>query len=263
MLIRALSLRIPIVLLSLLASAACEVDFVPRAEAREEWKKSYTVTADGELTIENAIGKIVVKPGSGNTVEVVATRIAKAGSDEAAKKLLADHKIEETVTGSSVRLSTRAALGSFGRGQTQVDYEVRAPAGLTLKLTTTIGTVDVSNWSGSVEMSATNGSLTGTGLTGEVEANTTNGKVDLNLAALHDEGVNVETTNGRVVIAVPKDAKGRVIARVTNGAVEVEGLNVEPSSSNTRRRYEATINGGGSPTINVETTNGAITVRGS
>ena len=261
--IRALSLRIPVALLALLVSAACEVDFVPRAEAREEWKKSYPVTADGELTIENSIGKIVVKPGTGNTVEVVATRIAKAGSDEAAKKLLADHKIEETVTGSSVRLSSRATLRSFGGGQTQVDYEVRAPAGMTLKLSTRNGTIEVSDWNGRVEMSATNGTLTGAGLTGEVEANTTNGKVDLTLAALPDRGVNVETTNGRVSIVLPKDAKGRVVARVTNGAIEVEGLNAEPSSSNTRRRYEAALNGGGDATISVETTNGAITVRGS
>lgn len=260
---RALSLRIPVAVFALLAAAACEVDFVPRAEAREEWKKSYTVAADGQLTIENTNGKIVVRPGTGSVIEVIATRIAKAGTDEAAKKVLDEHRIEESASAASVKLSSRLSGMNWRHSQYQVDYEVRAPAGIALNLSATNGTIDVSEWNGRVEMSATNGTLTGMGLKGEVEANTTNGKIDVRLAALNERGVNLETTNGRVSVELPRDAKGRVVARVTNGAISVEGLNVEPSPSNTRRRYEAALNGGGGPTVNVETTNGAISVRGS
>ena len=248
-------------ILALLASSACQLDFVPRAEAREEWKKSYTVAADGQLTIENTNGKIVVRPGTGAAVEILATRIAKAGSDDAAKKLLTETKIDESVTGSSVRLSSRGTRMNFGGGQYQVNYEVRAPAGITLNLSATNGTIDVSEWNGRVEMSATNGTLTGVSLKGQVEASTTNGKIDVRLAALNEGGVNLETTNGRVSVELPRDAKGRVLARVTNGNISVEGLNAEPSPSNTRRRYEAALNGGG-PTVSIETTNGGITVRG-
>jgi len=250
-------------ILALLASAACQLDFVPRAEAREEWKKTYTVAADGQLTIENTNGKIVVRPGTGTSIEILATRVAKAGTDEAAKKLLDEMKIEESVTGSSVRVSSRGSRLNVGGGQYHVNYEVRAPAGIALNLSATNGTIDVSEWNGRVEMSATNGTLTGVSLKGQVEATTTNGKIDVRLAALNEGGVNLETTNGRVSVELPRDAKGRVLARVTNGAISVEGLNVEPSPSNTRRRYEGTLNGGGGPTVSVETTNGAVSVRGS
>ena len=260
---RALSLKRSAAFLALVALAACEVDFVPRAEAREEWKKSYTVAADAELAIENTNGTIVVTPGTGSTIEIVATRIAKAGSDEAAKKLLADTRIEESASESSVKLTSRSSRMGFGGTQYQVNYEVRAPAGIALNLSATNGTIDVSSWEGRVEMSATNGTLEGSGLKGEVDASTTNGKIDLRLAALAERGVNVETTNGRVSVELPKDSQGRVIARVTNGSISVEGLNAEPSPSNTRRRYEAAINGGSGPTVTVETTNGSITVRGS
>lgn len=248
--------------LALAFAAACEVDFVPRAEAREEWKKSYPVTGAAELSIQNTNGRITVRPGSGSNIEIVAVRIAKAGSDEAAKKLLTETSIEETVSGSSIKLATKSARMNFGGTQYQVDYEVRAPAGTSLVLNATNGTIDVSEWEGRVEMGATNGTLTGTGLKGEVEASTTNGKIDLRLAALAERGVNAETTNGEVNIEVPKDAKGRVLARVTNGGIDVSGLNAEPSPSNTRRRYEAALNGGGGPTISIETTNGGISVRG-
>lgn len=260
---RALPLKLSAALLALVASAACEVDFVPRAEAREEWKKSYPIEAGGSLTLENTNGKMVVRPHDGSTIEIVATRIAKAGSDEEAKKLLAEMRMDETVSGSSVRISSRQSRVNFGGRQYQVNYEVRAPAGIALELSATNGTIDVSDWEGRVEMSATNGSLEGRGLKGEVEASTTNGKIDVGMAALAERGVNLETTNGRVSVEVPKDTKGRVVARVTNGRISVEGLNVEPSPSNTRRRYEGALNGGGGPTVSVETTNGTVTVRGS
>lgn len=260
---RALPLKVPAALLALVASAACHVDFVPRAEAREEWKRSYPIEAGGSLTLENTNGKMVVRPHDGATIEIVATRIAKAGSDEDAKKLLAETRMEETASAASVKVSSRTSRINFGGTQYQVNYEVRAPAGIALNLSATNGTIDVSDWNGRVEMSATNGSLEGTGLKGEVEASTTNGKIDVRLAALAERGVNLETTNGRVSVELPKDTKGRVLARVTNGSISVEGLNVEPSPSNTRRRYEGALNGGGGPTVSVETTNGSVTVRGS
>ena len=258
---RALSLKLPATALALLLAMACEVDFVPRAEAREEWKKSYPAAAGTELTIENTMGKIVVKPGSGSTIEVVAIRIAKAGSDADAKKLLGDMRIEETVSGDAVRLASKGVLRSFGHGQYHVEYEVRAPNGITLNLGTTNGTIEVAEWEGRVEMSATNGRLTGAGLKGEVDASTTNGEIDLKFAALHDKGATVETTNGHVSVELPRDAKGRLLARVTNGGISVLGLNVEPSSTNTRRRYEGVLNGGG-PTVSIETTNGGINISG-
>lgn len=257
---RALVLRIP-ALLALLLSAACELDFVPRAEARDVLTKSYTVAPGAELTIENTNGTITVRPGTGSTIEITATRIAKAGTDEAAKKLLADTRIEETVSGATVKLSSRTARLPLGGTQYRVDYDVRAPAGIALNLSATNGEIDVTDWEGRVEMSATNGSLEGTGLKGEVEASTTNGKIEIRIAQLSERGVKLETTNGEVSVEVPKDAKSRILARVTNGNISVDGLNADPSPSNTRRRYEAAINGGG-PTVSIETTNGGISVRG-
>jgi hypothetical protein len=249
-------------LAGLLGTAACEVDFVPRSEARDEVKKSYTLAAGGELTIENTNGRITVRPGGGPAVEIVATRIAKAGTDEAARKLLADTRIEETVTGSSVKLSSRSLNTHFGGTQYRVDYDIRAPAGLMLTLSATNGEIDVADWDGRVKMRATNGSLEATGLKGAVDASTTNGKIDIRMAQLAEAGITVETTNGAVFIELPKDARGRISARVTNGGISVDGLNVDPSPSNTRRRYEATLNGGGGPTVSVETTNGGISVKG-
>jgi len=259
----ALSARIAAALVTLCSAAACEVDFVPRSEAREEWKKSYTVAAGAELTIENTNGKIVVRPGTGPGIEIVATRIAKAGSDEDARKLLADTRIEETVSATGVKISSRATRTNFGGTQYRVDYEVRAPIGLALKLSATNGEIDVADWEGRVEMSATNGVLEGRGLKGEVDASTTNGAIKIRLAALGERGVTLETTNGEVSVELPKDARGRIVARVTNGGISVDGLNVDPSPANTRRRYEAALNGGTGPTVSIETTNGGISVRGS
>jgi len=66
---------------------------------------------------------------SGNTVEVVAEKTAKAGSDEAAKEALERIEIKEESSPSAIRIETHVerTSGWFG-GNAQVLYTVRVPA---------------------------------------------------------------------------------------------------------------------------------------
>ena len=70
-----------------------------------------------------------------------------------------------------------------------------------------------------------------------------------------------KTTNGEIEVGVPASGKATIAARVTNGAVEVEDLNVQ-TTEKTYRRLDATIGGGG-PEIRLDTTNGVIRIVGS
>ena len=54
--------------------------------------------------------------------------------------------------------------------------------------------------------------------------------------------------------------KARLSARVTNGAIKADGLDVAVSEQS-RRRLDGTIGGGG-PLIRLQTTNGAVQIRG-
>ena len=79
------------------------------------------------------------------------------------------------------------------------------------------------------------------------------------MSKIGDEGVVAETTNGTISLAVPSSANARLFARVVNGAIRPEGLNLAISES-TRRRLDATLGTGG-PSIKLDTTNGAITIK--
>jgi DUF4097 and DUF4098 domain-containing protein YvlB len=131
------------------------------------------------------------------------------------------------------------------------------PATARVGLQTTNGRIAVVNVTSGVEAGTTNGEIEGRGLSGPVKASTTNGSVDLELAALSND-VEVETTNGSVSLRVPADAKATISARWTNGGVDVDGLSIEMTEKS-RRRFDGRLNGGGAR-IDVETTNGGITL---
>jgi hypothetical protein len=73
--------------------------------------------------------------------------------------------------------------------------------------------------------------------------------------------VTAETTNGTVTLTLPRGANATVTARVTNGAISHENLDLQIVESS-RRRLDGRLGTGG-PAIRVETTNGAVRLIGA
>jgi len=243
-----------------LGSAACGFDFGPRAEARDEWSRSYKVSKGATLEIRGTNGKIRVEPSDGDTIEVAATRIVRASTDEAARKELADFKMAETVSPDSVTIDSTGGTQLSFRLSKEVQFRIKAPRGISLVLKETNGEIDTSGITGMLRAETTNGRIRAAGLEDGARVETTNGTVDLDFAKLSDNGVRASTTNGAVVVRVPKDVKARISASVSNGEISTSELDVK-TTEQSRHKLEATIGGGG-PSIHVETTNGAIQIKG-
>jgi hypothetical protein len=239
---------------------ACNLDISSQAQAQSDWKKDYTLAAGGTLEIRNTNGLIEVDPGDGNQVSVVAERIAKAATDADAQKAAEAIEIKETVSSSGIVLDAKIAMNNLFTGSRTVKFHVRAPKGTVLILSNTNGDINVRNMTGELKLESTNGRIKGMNLEGTTHAETTNGEVDLDYAALGTGGITAETTNGGVIITLAKDLKASVNARVTNGGISAQNLSLETTESS-RRRLTGTINGGG-PEIRLETTNGAVVLRG-
>lgn len=259
---------LPLALLPLLAGlAACDLMTAGmHSEATAEWHKSYPVASDGRVEIDNTNGKIVVEPAAGNTVDVVAIKKARGADDNAAKAALNDITIAEDVSPSSVKIQTKLPTRSggfhlFGGGNLQVEYHVKVPASVQLHVTNTNGDINVAGVQGAVVAETTNGGIDARDISGAIQAETTNGGVDVDLARLADGGVTLGCTNGAVSLRLPKDSKATISARVTNGGIDTGNLAVDASSDNTRRRFDARLNGGGAK-IDLETTNGAVSISG-
>jgi hypothetical protein len=260
----------PALLVLALAASACDVNIgehglsmgVVAGKAQNEWTKTYTLAAGGQLEIVNVNGAINASPASGGEVEVRAERIAKASSDEAAQELLKKIEIAETASGDRVRLETKVPRQNLGRSGHEVRYFVKVPKGLAVNFETVNGGVRLENLDGQIAASTTNGGVRGSGLRGQVKASTTNGGVEITMAAVTGE-IELETTNGGIRLRLPRDVKANLEARCTNGGIGVEeDWDSVQNTEKSRRRWSGTLNGGG-PRISVETTNGGIRISGT
>jgi hypothetical protein len=247
-----------------LAVAGCDIVTADlRAEESAPWHKTYTLDAKGRVEIHNVNGKIVVEPSTGNTVDVEATKKARAASQEAAKAALDRVTFAEDVSSGHVRIDTKIAKTdgfSFMTGGVTVEYHVKVPAGADVHFTTVNGGVEVSGLDGNVIATTTNGGVKARNVSGHLEASTTNGGVEAELTRMPDAGVKLECVNGGIEVRLPRDAKATISASIANGGIETSGLDVETAETS-RRHLEGRINGGG-PRLEASGVNGGIKLIG-
>jgi DUF4097 and DUF4098 domain-containing protein YvlB len=254
--------RIPAawLVLGLAVSSACGGATL-RAEVRDEWRRSYPVTAGASFEIHNTNGRIRVEAGGSNTIEVVAVRRVKAPTEEQAKATLAEFTIDEQKSGSHIKLEAKSESFTFMLNRSkQVEYTVKAPSWVNLTLDSTNGEIDVSGAGGMLRAESTNGNIRAVALQGAAVVETTNGDVQLEFVKLGENGLRSSTTNGDITIDLPRDVRAAFSAKVTNGSINTTDLSLT-TTEQSRRRMEGTIGGGG-PQVRLSTTNGDIRVRG-
>jgi hypothetical protein len=247
------------------AGAGCDLATVDlRAQATDEWKRTYTLPPDGRLEIVNVNGRIDVQTGEG-PVEVVAERRVRAASEELARERLGQVQIEEDVSPTAVKLETKMPRGGglFDGGGVDVTYRVRVPAGIQVRMKTVNGGIELAGLQAAVNAETTNGGVVARGLGGPVQASTTNGGIDVEVDRVAEDGIRLECTNGGIRLRLPRTAKASITARVANGGIDTGGLQIETTGDDRsrRRRLDGQLNGGG-PRIDLQGTNGGITISG-
>jgi len=254
--LRAAILVLPV---ALAISAGCDIamaDFSEKETA--EWRKSYELSPGGRVEIGNVNGKIDVRTGEGNTVEVVARKTARAANVDAAKQTLGRIEIRDSSSADGVKVDTHFERSSlFSHNNWQVEYTVRVPATANVKLSTVNGGVEISGVSGHIVAEATNGGITARGIAGMIEASTTNGGVDVEMAKVDQGGAKLECTNGGISLGLPSESSATLSARVTNGGIDTGGLSIMTRGESSKRRLDGDLNGGG-PRISMACTNGGI-----
>jgi hypothetical protein len=243
------------------ASTACDIAMADHKEKETaEWRKTYELQPGGRVEIGNINGKIDVRSGQGNTVEVVAEKIAHGSSKDVARQALNRIEILEESSPSLVKIDTKLRHSGdfFSGGNLQVQYTVRVPVGVQLRVATVNGGVEILGVEGKVHAEATNGGIRAREISGAIEASTTNGGVDVDLLKVPEAGVKLETTNGGIRLVLPADAKASILAQIVNGGIDTSGLTIDTQSVS-KRRLEGKMNGGG-PNIDLQGVNGGIRI---
>ena len=223
-----------------------------------ELRRTTLPLVNGQITVSGKNGGIEVIGEDRQDIALEARVVAQESSTEQAKSLLKEIKI---LTDGSIRAegpSSGSFFGLFGNSW-YVNFRLHVPRHLAAQLHSENGGIDISNIDGEIHADTTNGGLTLRDLGGKVHATTVNGGVNvaLNGTQWHGEGLFAKSTNGGVTVNAPDNYSARLIAATINGGISVAFPITTHGSI--RNHLDAQIGQGG-PTIQVETTNGGVSI---
>ena len=218
--------------------------------------REFTVAATaGTLEVAGDNGGISVQGESRGNVQIMARVVATADSQQRAKAIMDAVRINPALD----RVQAEGPRGLQNREGWSVSYRIAVPRALNLSLQTSNGGISVRDVESKIEFRTTNGGVKLIGLSGDVHGQTTNGGVDIDLDGTSwiGEGLDVQTSNGGVRIAVPDNYSARLEAHTDNGGFHSDYPAIFQGRAG--RDVNLQLGSGGAP-IKVRTSNGGVRV---
>jgi hypothetical protein len=270
---------LPLFLSALLVAAIAEA-----VTLKEAFNKTVPLRPGSEVRLTNVNGGVTFDAWDRDEVKIEAEKRVKAGSDSEAKRIMDLVRIEVAQDAQGVRIETklpRRGNGFFdwifgNESSASVTYRIHVPRRAGLDVETVNGAVTVTGTRGKAKMETTNGAIAVTDVQGDLEletvnggidvhrsagalrATTTNGSIDAELSDFPDDSdLRFETTNGRVSLRLPRDARLSIDAATTNGRVQ-SAFSVAGGQPG-KHSLRGDINGGGGK-LYIRTTNGGVDI---
>jgi len=263
----------PIILILALSIIGCDINNVIK---NDTYATPYSTTKSAKgvfrLVIDNVDGDIEIKTHRANDIKIEAEIHVTASSMEAAKDFAKEVDIDVFKEDDALHVETFFPYPKPSKiGEVGVDYYIRVPKDLDIEASNTNGDIILEDIHGNLKISTTNGDITADNVFGDVDATNANGKIDLieidgSVDASSTNGklaisvvaikVNCKarTTNGDIILYMPKDASTQGTARTSNGKIESE---FRGDHSRSRERLELMLNDGEGE-LELWTTNGDI-----
>ena len=238
------------------------------SKATKEIVETYKVSEKTVLTLKNINGDVDITEWDKPGMEIKIIMETRGGEKEFEK---VDVKInpEEDFSVETIYLKKKTRVS--------VNFEIKVPSTVTIKeietvngiikvygskgdmvLESTNGNISVSNVNGSISCETVNGNITAVENKGVVLLTTTNGNIKTDLYSLPSDGININSVNGSINIAIKDGLAGNLQAETVHGKVNVTDLNIKEIES-TKIFYRGTLGTGG-PDIKIETVNGNISI---
>jgi DUF4097 and DUF4098 domain-containing protein YvlB len=232
-----------------------------RGAFTEEFHRTYALTSDGRVELDNINGAVHISSWDRNEVKVDAVKYADT------KEWLDEARIE--VDSGKEYLSIRTKYHdhdlTFDWGSHNnpagVEYTLTVPRAARLDEIKLInGSLDVTGVSGEVRASCINGKLQAHNLSGRARLSTINGRLDARFDQLAGLALELNSVNGSVELTIPSDSKAEIDASTVSGGIDNDfGLHV-----NHHRYVGHDLRGelaGGGTRIELKNVNGRIEVR--
>jgi putative adhesin len=218
--------------------------------------RELTFASAGSLMVDaSPNGGIKVEGAPRYDIQMRARVVATAMTEDRARQIASAVRIQPA--GDRIEADGPSGLGQ--REGWHVSYELSVPMQTNLSLKSTNGGVSIRDVEGRLEFTTTNGGVKLANVGGDVRGRTTNGGVDIELdgATWRGEGLDVQTSNGGVKIAIPDDYSAQLQVGTTNGGMNSDFPIAVKGRLN--RDIDATLGGGGAP-IRVRTSNGGVRI---
>lgn len=225
--------KISAALLAILALVACSGSWSERV--RERVHRTIAVGAAPVVRVDNIAGTVRVDGWDRPIVDVDAT---KYGYDARELRSVA---VVVTREESGAAIVTKYAGGVHGGG---VRYRIFVPADASLRIGNVAGTVDIAGVRGNVGVDTQAGTIT----------------ADVGLVA-RDRSIDLRATTGAIELTIAAGSSARVEAHSTVGAFDSDIPGISQARQNFIGSSGGGTIGGGSASIRLETTTGAITLR--
>ncbi|MDH3522998.1 MAG: DUF4097 domain-containing protein [Acidobacteriota bacterium] len=196
---------------------------VPALAGADTVRRSFDVVGDGTLAIDTDLGGIDVRAGAAGRVLVTVEREARSGDDE-------DFELSFDQSGDDVRVTGTRPGGSWGwnsGNRFRVHFEVEVPAGFSVDLSTSGGSISVASLSGDVACATSGGDVALDDVGGRVDCRTSGGDIEIGKVA---GTVLAKTSGGDIRI---DRSGGSVVAKTSGGDIVVDEVlgSIEASTS--------------------------------
>jgi hypothetical protein len=220
-------------------------------EVREESMPAGPLTVDAGPN-----GGIRVEGWDRNEIRVLAVVSANARTEEDAKRLASEVRIE--AGGGKV---SSVGPTTQNREWWSVSFRINVPRKNDLDLSANNGGVSITGVSGTIRFETTNGGVTLTDLAGDVRGETRNGGLNVRLAGSRWDGtgLDVQTNNGGVNLSIPEGYNAELTTRTVNGGFRTDFPMTLQGELNPRQGISTTLGSGGPP-VTVRTTNGGLRI---
>ncbi|MEW6998308.1 DUF4097 domain-containing protein [Colwelliaceae bacterium BS250] len=205
--------------IALLATCTLNVS----AKVNDTIEKTFNLSGQGQLVLENVNGDVVIESWQNNSVKVTAE--INASNQKARERLQV--KMKQSGDRISVETDHENNSGSWGNnnnGNSSVDYVVMVPKDIDLRdIDVVNGSLTIKNVSGELNADVVNGSVDASGLASDVNVESVNGAVELSFDdTANDLEISVETVNGSIRLYVSDTFGAKVQASTGNGSIKTD-----------------------------------------
>lgn len=223
---------------------------------------SFSINAEDKTNLDllSINGDIkVVGVEDATDVIVAGNKVVKSNSQMDADVYLKNLRVSIAESGNTLYVASDQPKETNGRS-VSINYEIRVPKAWTTTIDLTNGSCLLDSLHNNIMTKITNGNITLATVFTSAYLRVTNGQITGNIHLPKHGVLNAQTTNGVLSFSVPKTTSAQFSAKVTNGTVNVAGLNLSNMVGNQKEIHGNL--GTGEGKIELETTNGNISVVG-